>query len=106
MNVVGTVDVIATRIPLVQVDAPEIDHPEQRWQIVDDREVDDVPGAVRARARAGPLWTRDRNGSSFGGRWPCRIAPASGTYGSSKPAVTHRSINPPRLMSPRPTKCT
>src|SRR6267142_3875870 len=44
------------------------------------------------------------NGSSFGGRAPCRLAPASGTYGSSNPAITQRSMSPPRLMSPRPTK--
>ena len=30
---------------------------------------------------------RGFDGSSFGGRWPCLTAPASGTYGSSKPAV-------------------
>ena len=205
MHVVGTIDVVALRVPLVQVDAPEIHHPQQRRHVVDDRKVDDVAVAVIDGAGADPFGTRRRRalheeerprgavrialhhhravadvrkqhgrnigvvldqaafrdaalrperlaqvrqanvlardgerrvidvgraivrrasnheprsddlpcraivgsliGSSFGGRWPCRAAPASGTYSSSRPAVTQRSIRPPRLMSPRPTKC-
>ncbi len=40
---------------------------------------------------------------SFGGRDPCRAAPATGTYSSSNPSTAFRSSRPPRLMSPRPT---
>ena len=43
-------------------------------------------------------------GASLGGRGPWRTAPSTGTYGSSSPLRAARSIRPPRLMSPRPTK--
>src|SRR5258705_5607718 len=45
-----------------------------------------------------------RIGSSLGGLRPWRTAPAIGTYASSRAASTQRSMSPPRLMSPRPTK--
>src|SRR5688500_16262121 len=49
-------------------------------------------------------WNRDAHrGSSLGGRWPLRNAPATGTYVSSLMASAQRNISPPRLMSPRPT---
>ena len=50
VQVVGTVDIVGRRVPLVQVDAAEVDDPQQRRQILDHREVDDVPGAVIDRA--------------------------------------------------------
>src|SRR5262249_26157978 len=59
MNVVRTIDVIAARVPLIQVDASEIDYPEQRWHVVDDRKVNDIAGTVRDRTRANPFRTRD-----------------------------------------------
>src|SRR6266850_2853986 len=72
--------------------------------------VDQIDGPAKDRV-ADPFVVRQLvhgyrlfNGSSFGGRAPCRLAPASGTYGSSNPAITQRSMSPPRLMSPRPTK--
>src|SRR5436305_1054039 len=43
-------------------------------------------------------------GSSFGGRFPFRMAPATETYFSSQRSTAQRRSNPPRLMSPRPTK--
>ena len=60
VHVVGPVDVVALRVPLVQVDAPEIDHPQQRRHVVDHREVDDVPVAVIDRAGADPVRPRRR----------------------------------------------
>src|SRR5437879_144298 len=40
----------------------------------------------------------------LGGRAPWRTAPCTFAYSSSVPARAERSSNPPRLMSPRPTK--
>src|SRR5438067_3068897 len=45
-----------------------------------------------------------RRGSSFGGRFPFKTAPATEMYRSSVRSAAQRSIKPPRLMSPRPTK--
>src|SRR5881628_1155784 len=61
-------------------------------------------GQNGVRPRSGPQ--RFLSGASFGGRSPCRTAPASTTYSSSRSARTHRNISPPRLMSPRPMKST
>ena len=58
MQVVGPVDVIAPRVPLVQVDAAEIDHPQQRGEVLDHGEVDDVAGCVLDGARIDPGRTR------------------------------------------------
>ena len=38
VQIVGPIDVVAARIPLVQVDAPEVDDPEQRREVLHDRE--------------------------------------------------------------------
>ena len=56
MQVVGAVDVVAARVPLVEIDAAEVDDPEQRREILDDREVDDAPRRVldRSRSRSSP----------------------------------------------------
>src|SRR5205085_3711299 len=45
-----------------------------------------------------------RRGASFGGRFPFKTAPATEMYRSSVRSAAQRSIKPPRLMSPRPTK--
>ena len=58
MDVVGPVDVVAPRVPLVQVDAAEIHHPEQRGEILDHGEVDDVGRLVLDRAQLDPVRTR------------------------------------------------
>ena len=57
VKVVGTIDVVAARVPLVQVDAAEVDDPEQRRQILHDRKVDDIAGPVLDRAELDPLRT-------------------------------------------------
>jgi hypothetical protein len=54
VHVVRTIDVVALRVPLVQVDAPQVHHPQERGQIVNHREVDDVAVAVIDRAGADP----------------------------------------------------
>ena len=46
VQVVGPVDVVAARVPGIQIDAAEIDHPKQRGQILDHRKVDHIPGTV------------------------------------------------------------
>ncbi len=46
---------------------------------------------------------RHRRGSR-GGRLPLRFAPAIGATSSALPSRAARSMRPPRLMSPRPTK--
>ena len=38
VEVVGPIDVVAGRVPLIEVDAAEIDHPHQRRTILDHRE--------------------------------------------------------------------
>src|SRR5579859_2380247 len=43
-------------------------------------------------------------GRSFGGFAPWSVALSTGTYSSSLCASTQRSMRPPRLISPRPTK--
>ena len=42
VEVVGPIDVVAAGIPLVQVDASQVDHPEEGREVLDDREVDHV----------------------------------------------------------------
>ena len=74
MHVVRPIDVVTRRIPLVQIDAPEIDDPEQRRQVIDDRKVDDVAGVMvdaagpdpgRARLRR-PLHEEELTGGAVG----------------------------------------
>src|SRR5690242_19159537 len=68
------------------------------------------PGEVICKIRgfARPLQAdenyRFRHRSNLGGRAPCSTAPSTGTYESSVPERAARSISPPRLISPRPTK--
>src|SRR5580692_2272380 len=42
MNVQRAVGIVAQRVPGIEVDATEIDQPEQRRAVVDDRKIDDV----------------------------------------------------------------
>src|SRR5262245_49667604 len=190
MDVIGAIHVVARRVPLIEVDAAEIDHPHQRGGILNHREVDDPFRSVIDRADFDPVGARRRRtfheeelagravrialhhhraivdvreqyirdigvvlneiafrdaeggperlaqvrqpdffsldgqddvvlvarnrqaraahriGGSFGGLAPWRTAPMTGPYGSSTPSRAWRSSNPPRLMSPRPTKST
>jgi hypothetical protein len=50
MQVVGAMRVVARRIPLIQIDAAKIDGPQQRREIVDDREFDEIARGVLDRA--------------------------------------------------------
>jgi len=52
--------IVTPRVPRVQVDASQIDEPQQRCEILDDRKCDDVARAVRDRARLDPWRTRLR----------------------------------------------
>jgi hypothetical protein len=58
VDVVGPIHVIAAGVPLIQIDAAQVDDPEERRQIVDDREVDDVARVVADGAGPDPLRTR------------------------------------------------
>ena len=60
MQVVRPIDVVAARVPLVEIDAAEIDHPQQRRAILNHRKVDDVPRAVLDRADLNPVGPRRR----------------------------------------------
>ena len=60
MQVVGAIDVVAACVPGVQVDAAEVDDPEQRREILDHREVDHVARRVRDRAGLDPFGPRRR----------------------------------------------
>ena len=60
MQVVRTIDIVARGVPLIQVDAAEVDHPQQRRAILNHREVDDVPRAVIDRADLDPRGPRRR----------------------------------------------
>ncbi len=60
VDIVGTIDIVTPCVPLIEVDAPQVDQPEQRGHVVDDREIDDVAGLVLDGARANPGGTRHR----------------------------------------------
>jgi hypothetical protein len=55
VKVIRPIDVVATRVPLVQIDAAQVDDPEQGGEVVHDGEVDDVAGGVLDRAGLDPL---------------------------------------------------
>jgi hypothetical protein len=63
MHIVRPVVVVASRVPLIEIDASEVDDPQQRREIIDHRKVDDLLVAVRDRAGANPR--RPRLGASF-----------------------------------------
>ena len=58
MQVVGAIDVVAARVPLIEIDAAEVDDPEQRREVLHHREVDHVPRLVLDRAGLDPLGMR------------------------------------------------
>ncbi len=60
VDIVGTIDIVTPCVPLIEIDAPQVDQPEQRGHVVDDREIDDVAGLVFDGARANPGWPRHR----------------------------------------------
>jgi hypothetical protein len=58
MKKIGTVDIVAARVPGVEIDASEVDDPEKSREILDHRKVDDVAGVVLDRAGLDPLRMR------------------------------------------------
>ena len=62
VHVVRSIHVVAPRVPLVEIDAAEIDDPHQRRHVVDDRKVDDVARVVVDPAGTDPRrpWRRAR----------------------------------------------
>ncbi len=60
VQVVRPVDVVAARVPLVQVDAAEVHHPQERGEVLDHRELDDVARGVLDGARLDPRRARVR----------------------------------------------
>src|SRR6185369_16468243 len=60
VKIIRSVDVIATRVPGVEIDAAEIDGPKQGSQVADDREVDHASFRVLNRTGINPLRPRHR----------------------------------------------
>src|SRR5213078_1971445 len=60
VQIVRTIDIVTARVPLIKVDATEIDDPEQRGQILNDGKVDNVAGAVLDGTQLDPRWPRRR----------------------------------------------
>ncbi len=60
VQVVGSIGIVGTRVPLVQIDAPEVDDPQQRRQVLDHRELDHLARAVRDPAGGEPWRPRCR----------------------------------------------
>ena len=60
VHVVRPVDVVAGGVPLIQIDAAEIDHPHQRGEILDHREQDDALRSVIDLADLDPRGARLR----------------------------------------------
>ena len=60
MQIVRPVYIVAAGVPLIEIDAPEVDQPEQRRPVVDHGEVHDFAVAVIDRADADPWRTRRR----------------------------------------------
>jgi hypothetical protein len=55
VKIVRAIVVVAAAVPRVEIDTAEVDHPEQRSEIVDDGEVDDVGFHVTDGAGADPI---------------------------------------------------
>ena len=60
VEVIGTVHVVTARIPWVQIDAAEVNHPKERREIADDGEIDDAGGGVFDGADVNPIGAGDR----------------------------------------------
>ena len=58
VQVVRPAHIVAPRVPLVEVDAPEVHDPHERRQVLHHREIDDVAGSVADRADPDPLGAR------------------------------------------------
>ena len=71
MQVVGPIDVVAARIPRVQIDAAEVDDPQQRGEAVNDGEVDDVARSCSIEQ------VRIQSGRGLGARFMKKNSPAA-----------------------------
>ena len=60
VHVVGPIDVVVARVPLVQIDAAEVDAPHQRRDVLHDRKIDDACRAVIDGDGLDPLGARRR----------------------------------------------
>src|SRR6185312_15055699 len=58
MQIVRPIHIITARVPLVKIDATEIDYPKQRSQILNHREVDHVPRRMLNMTEFDPIRTR------------------------------------------------
>ena len=70
MQVVGPVNVVATRVPRIQIDASQVHQPQQGSQMLNHREADHVAGPMLDRA------DRDRSGRGDGARFMKKKSPA------------------------------
>ena len=60
VQVIGAVDVVAARVPRIEIDAAEVDEPKERREILHDRKGNDIARSMRDRARFDPRGTRFR----------------------------------------------
>ena len=58
VHVIGPIDVVASRVPLVEIDTPQIDDPHQRGPILNHRKIDDSARAVLDVADLDPVRPR------------------------------------------------
>ena len=72
VHVVRAVDVVAARVPGVQIDAAEVHDPEERGEVLDHREVDDL-----ARRSARPSRSRSSPGAGDGACFMKKNFPAA-----------------------------
>src|ERR1044071_8575451 len=55
VKVIGPIDIVAARVPLVQIDAAEVDYPQERAEIADNGKIDDVSGRMLDGAGLDPF---------------------------------------------------
>ena len=55
VQIIRPVHVVTLRVPLIQIDASQVNDPEQAGEIIDNREVDDVSRSVLNRADVHPI---------------------------------------------------
>jgi hypothetical protein len=58
VHVIGPIDLVAPRVPLIQIDAPEVHRPQQRRKILHDRKIDNPFRAVIDRNGFDPFRSR------------------------------------------------
>ena len=60
MKIIRPIDIVTARVPLIQIDATEIDDPQERRQILNDRKIDDVARPMFNRTNLDPCRARRR----------------------------------------------